>query len=412
MFREQLIKNEKLDSTMCSCPLKGVNIVRVSTVPIFFVEQLRYQIEKLGQAGANVTVISSDGSELELLGGLPKIRCVTIEIARPISLWLDLSALFRLFMFFRRENIQIAHSTTPKAGLIMALAAFFAGVPIRLHTFTGQPWVKMCGIKRWLARRSDRLIGYLNTRCYADGIGQRKFLLDQKLIDKDHLFVIGAGSLAGVDIQRFDPERFTLSDCTLTRQSLVIPKDVPVILFIGRITVDKGVRDLLQAFKMVKATINDAHLLFVGKFDVDSGVSGGEISRNEIERLPDTHIIGHSKCPERYIAIADILCLPSYREGFGTAVIEAAAMGVPTIGTNIYGLSDAVVHGETGLLVPPYNAQELAKAISLLLSDRALRDKMGKAAKLRLRTLFNADVISKLVINEYVTLLKSKYVLR
>lgn len=385
----------------------GIRIARISTVPFFVVTQLKHQIKALASAGAIVTVISSEGPELSSLEGLPGIRHAAVDMPRSISPWRDMLALFKLIILFRVERIQIVHSTTPKAGLLTALAAFFARVPVRLHTFTGQPWVNMRGLKRWLARSSDWLVGKLNTRCYADSASQRLFLIEQKLIGGDDLEVIGAGSLAGVDVRRFDSERFSASEQDALRRSLDIPDDSRVLLFVGRINVDKGVRELLQAFLRLKQIQIDAHLVFVGQFDADSGVSGG-ISRDEIEQMPDTHIIGYTDCPEEYMAIADVLCLPSYREGFGTVVIEAAAMGVPTVGTNIYGLSDAVVDGETGVLVAPRNSEALFEAIANMLKDEVLRRRMSKAAKQRARTIFDADIISSLMVKEYVRLINDE----
>lgn len=394
-----------------SAALSGIRIARVSTVPFFVVTQLKHQIETLGKLGANVTVVSSDGPDLARLNDLTGVSCAVIDIPRSISVWRDVLALFRLFLFFKRHHIQIAHSTTPKAGLLTALAAFLAGVPVRLHTFTGQPWVNMRGVKRWVLRGSDELIGKLSTCCYADSASQRKFLIDEQILDSGRLSVIGAGSLAGVDLRRFDRNRFSSDDCASIRKSLGISDGAPVLLFVGRITVDKGVRELLQAFELLKAAESDAHLVIVGQFDTDSGMPG-VVSQDQIERLRDTHVVGYSDCPEAYLAIADILCLPSYREGFGTVVIEAAAMGVPTVGTNIYGLSDAVVHGETGFLVPLHNAEELANAISRLLDDAPLLTRMGEAARGRARALFDAEMVNKQVAEEYCSLLKKKRILK
>lgn len=360
----------------------------------------------LGVRGAKVTVISNGGSELSLLGNLPGIRCVPIEIPRSISPWRDFLALIRIFLLLRRERIQIAHSTTPKAGLLTSLAAFLACVPIRLHTFTGQPWVNMRGPKRWLAWSSDWLIGILNTRCYADSPSQKDFLIEQKIVNGRKVAVIGAGSVAGVDIERFNRERFSQEQCDDLRDSLQIPHGVPVLLFLGRITVDKGVRELIQSFCAMKASGIKAHLLLVGPIDVASGVSGA-LSARDIERVADTHWVDYTNIPEAYLAIADVLCLPSYREGFGTVVIEAAAMGVPTVGTNIYGLTDAVVHGETGLLVEPRNIEELSQALERLLADKQLRISMGAAAMQRARRLFDARQVNKQVIDEYLALLEA-----
>jgi glycosyltransferase involved in cell wall biosynthesis len=188
---------------------------------------------------------------------------------------------------------------------------------------------------------------------------------------------------------------------------LGIAQGAPVLLFVGRITVDKGVHELLQAYSAIKAAGSDAHLVFVGRFDAESGVAGA-ISRDDIERISGTHIVGYTDCPEAYMAIADILCLPSYREGFGTVVIEAAAMGLPTVGTDIYGLSDAVVHGETGLLVPSRDAESLAGAISILLADGALRSRMSEEARHRARALFDAELVSNLLMQEYADLLQAR----
>jgi glycosyltransferase involved in cell wall biosynthesis len=387
--------------------LHNVRIVRVSTVPFFVITQLKNQITMLSQLGAKVSVVCSDGEKLNLIKEFKNVTCVNINIPRAISPWRDLLALFRLFFFLKCNLTHIVHSTTPKAGLLTALVAFMAGVPIRLHTFTGQPWVNMYGIKRWVARSSDRLIGVLNTRCYADSESQRQFLIENRIVNSKRLFVIGAGSIAGIDLKRFDRNRFSLDERVLIRKSLGIQDDAFVLIFVGRITADKGVRELLQAFEVLKANSINVHLILVGPFDMDGGVSVN-ISRVEIEKIPSTHFIGFSEIPERYLAISDVLCLPSYREGFGTVVIEAAAMGVPTVGSDIYGLSDAVVHGETGLLVPLRNVKELAKAIKQLLTDKLLHTEMAVAAKLRAHTLFDEDVVNAKISEEYCLLLQDK----
>jgi glycosyltransferase involved in cell wall biosynthesis len=293
--------------------------------------------------------------------------------------------------------------------LLSALAGFMAGVPVRLHTFTGQPWVNMYGIKRWVMRSSDKLIGILNTRCYADSESQRQFLIENRIVTCERIFVIGAGSLAGIDLKRFDRNRFSLDERGLIRKSLGIQDYAYVLIFVGRITVDKGIRELLQAFEILKANSINVHLILVGPFDIDGGVSEN-ISRVEIKNIPNLHLIGFSESPERYLAISDVLCLPSYREGFGTVVIEAAAMGVPTVGFDIYGLSDAVVPGETGLLVPLRNVKELANAIKQLLTDKLLHTEMAVAAKLRAHNLFDEDVVNVKIAEEYCFLLQDKLV--
>jgi glycosyltransferase involved in cell wall biosynthesis len=164
---------------------------------------------------------------------------------------------------------------------------------------------------------------------------------------------------------------------------------------------------LLNAFAKLKADGNRTHLIFVGPFDPDSG-AGGDVSPREINAIQDTHVVGYTECPESYMAIADILCLPSYREGFGTVVIEAAAMGVPTVGTDIYGLSDAIEDGKTGILVVPQDAESLRRGLEILLADKALRIMMGRSAKQRAEELFAAERVNAGVVEEYCRLLKDK----
>lgn len=387
--------------------LSGIRIARISTVPFFVVTQLKHQIAMLGQSGALVTVVTSAGAGMEVLRDMGGVRCEIIDIRRAISPGRDALALLRLFLFFRKNRTQIAHSTTPKAGLLTAIAAFLAGVPVRLHTFTGQPWVGMGGVKGRLARLSDVLVGRLNTRCYADSPSQRQFLIDHQILGADRLGVIGAGSLAGVDIHRFDRTRFSQADRASLRRSLGIPDAAPVLLFVGRITEEKGVRELLRAFGVLKLRFPQAHLILVGPADAESGVDGS-ISQEDITRLGDVHSVGYTDSPETYMAIADVLCLPSYREGFGTVVIEAAAMEVPTVGSDIYGLTDAVVHEETGLLVPPKSTEALVTALNRMLDSKSLRTCMGEAARRRAQALFDAEKVNLQIAQEYGALLHSK----
>ncbi len=388
---------------------RNMRIARISTVPYFMVSQLAGQIECLVRSGASVTVITSDGPELgKLREDVPSLHLIPVEIPRRISPAQDMKALRQLYAIFRREKFNIIHSTTPKAGLLSAIAGRLAGVPVRLHTFTGQPWVYLSGPMRWFARRSDWLIGKLNTRCYTDSASQRQFLIRQGIVSADRLFVIGAGSIAGVDLARFSAARFPDPERAALKRALGIPLEAAVLLFVGRITADKGINELNHAFRRLRESGHNAHLLLVGPFDSDLGSGDDGISRRDFDNVEDTHIVGYTECPEQYMAIADILCLPSYREGFGTVVIEAAAMGVPTVGTDIYGLTDAVVQGETGILVPPRDASALEHALQRLLEDNAQRLRMGQAARRRAQELFEAGQVNEKVIKEYGRLLEPR----
>jgi len=383
--------------------LDGVRIARVSTVPYFMVFQLKGQIEYLAQAGAKVVVVTSPGPELKKITA-DDVLVETIEIPRSIRPLRDLVALLRVLRCFRRYHFAIVHSTTPKAGLLCAVAGVLSRVPVRLHTFTGQPWVTLTGPVRRVARWADWLIGRFSTRCYADSESQREFLVAEGVVPASKIGVIGKGSLAGVDLQRFDPMRWSDTEKAALRRQLGLSKSGRVILFVGRITDDKGVRELLHAFDTLLHQGYDLDLLLVGPLDAELGGTSG-LDDEALANLCRVHHVGYTDCPERYMAISDFLCLPSYREGFGTVVIEAAAMGLPTLGTRIYGLSDAVEDGVTGMLVPPRDVESLAGAMREMLGDQARLARMGQAAQARCREHFDSAEVNALLAKEYARLL-------
>lgn len=388
--------------------LQAVPIGWVTSVPFFLVTQLKNQILRLARIGMQITVFTAPGPELDQMPWADSLRHVRVDIHRRPAPWCDLRALVKLTRLFRHQRLQIVHSTTPKAGLLTAVAGWLARVPVRLHTFTGQQWVTMSGPLRWISRWSDRVIGRLNTRVYADSPSQRQFLIDQGIVQSAKIGVIGAGSLAGVDTMRFNRDRFSEIRRADLRRKLGIGSEAVVITFIGRIARDKGVYELLQAMRSLRAEGLLCDLLLIGP--VDSALEGGRGSISstigeQLKLLPNVHAIGYTDTPEHYFAITDVLCLPSYREGFGTVVIEAAAMGLPTVGTRITGLSDAVVNDVTGLLVPPRDVAALAAALRRLVVDPVLRQRMGQAAHQRCLEQFDADMVNRKLAEEYARLL-------
>ena len=385
-----------------------MKIARIATIPFFLQNHLREQICATVAAGHEVTLVSSSGPEVSLLSTIPGVRFHVIEIPRKISPLRDLLALWQLFKLFRREHYDIVHSTTPKAGMLAAMAAYLARIPVRLHTFTGQVWMEKRGILRYLAKAGDRVTASLNTQCYADSFSQREFIIAEQVASPRQIRVLGAGSLAGVDLQRFNPDAWVTRKHSILAE-LGINPGTRVITFIGRLTRDKGIDELVMAFESLRNGGMECVLLLVGPQDTDWDTLSAAV-RHTIKNDSSIRCVGYSSEPERYLAITDIFCLPSYREGFGNVVIEAAAMGVATVGTDIYGLSDAVVNGETGMLVPPRDAAALAITLSALLADEKRRAQMGSAAKRRAEELFSANEVNGKVIEEYRHLLDGRKV--
>jgi glycosyltransferase involved in cell wall biosynthesis len=351
----------------------------------------------LAASGAAVTVIASHD---ELSSQLAEsTNYIPVNIERKIDPIKDLLSLMSLIKVFRNKKFNVVHSTTPKAGLLCAIAGFLSGTEVRLHTFTGQPWVTMGGAKKLILKFCDKIIGVLNTHCYADSISQKNFLVSSGVIKAEKISVLGSGSLAGINLERFDSSRYGVEELADLRSGLGIPEGGKILLFVGRVTPDKGIRELLSAFGEIVRADKSVFLILVGPFEADAEEIVASASTDHLSR--NLKIVGYSNEPEKYMALADLLCLPSYREGFGTVVIEAAAMGTPTVGTDIYGLSDAIVNGETGILVPVRDPVSLEQAIVSILSDARLLEVMGEAARVRAITEFSASTCSELLINEY-----------
>ncbi|HXH64743.1 MAG TPA: glycosyltransferase family 4 protein, partial [Mariprofundaceae bacterium] len=317
-----------------------------------------------------------------------RARVLPLSIARDIALFRDFRVLLQLWRIFRREQFDIVHSLTPKAGLLAMLAGRLAGIPVRIHIFTGQVWATRQGFSRWLLKLMDRILAASATHLLADSPSQRQFLIDQGVASADRIAVLGKGSISGVDVQRFAPDPQARTD---VRGSLGIADSDVVFLFLGRLNRDKGVLDLAQAFANIAGDQPHAQLLIVGPDEGGMASSMRTICRDFPDRI---HFVSYTDNPQRYMAAADVFCLPSYREGFGSVIIEAAATGIPAIGSEIYGITDAIERDCTGLLFPVGDIEELAKAMIHMLADPARRQAMGAEAMQRARRDFDAHRVA------------------
>lgn len=268
------------------------------------------------------------------------------------------------------------------------VAGWFSRTPLRIHWFTGQVWATRRGLARWSLRAVDRLVARLATRVLVDSHSQREFLISEGVIRSDHSMVLAHGSICGVNIDRFRPDDVARS---LIRQEFSIPNDSVVLLYLGRMIHDKGVLDLAEAFVRLAPRFPNLWLMLVGPDEQELGPCIREICRDFDGRLRQ---MGLTDTPERFMASADIFCLPSYREGFGSSVIEAAACGLPTVGTKIYGLVDAVEDGETGFLYPVGNIDSLMEKLVILAQYGEKRLSMGLNARSRAVDLFNEVYVS------------------
>lgn len=318
----------------------------------------------------------------------PRIRVIDLPIVRNISLLNDLRALLSLIAHFRAERYAAVHSMTPKAGLLAMVAARLTGIRLRHHTFTGQVWATRCGLSRALLKAFDRVIVQAASQVFADSPSQCRFLEAERVVDPGGISVLGPGSISGVDVERFRPDE---ENRRRLRQEQKTGDDVCVFLFVGRLTKDKGIFDLVQAIPVVVKTDPRVELWLVGpdeerlweRFKHDTTASGACL-----------RWLGQTSRPEDYMAAADVLVLPSYREGFGSVVIEAAACGIPTIAYRVDGVIDAVVDDQTGLLVAAGDVNALATAMLDLSRNTARRHQLGQTARRRAVTTFSSEAVT------------------
>jgi glycosyltransferase involved in cell wall biosynthesis len=367
----------------------------IATIPAVVHAFLRGHI----QASADkyeVTVICNSVDK-HLLDGL-NARLVLLPIERKPSPWRDAQVLFHLFILFRRERYDIVHSHMPKTALLGMLAAWLAGVPIRINTFHGEVWATRSGWRRGLLKLFDRLIGQLATDVLTVSPSQRDFLVKERVLRQGKAKVIGAGSVCGVDSQRFHPD---VEMRKTVRRDLGIAQDAKVILFVGRLNRDKGMLDLAESFDVIAKGNPNVVLLLVGSEEDVSYCNIQKVCSAELEQL---RYVSFTPKPELYMAAADIFCLPSYREGFGMSIIEAAACGVPSVASRIYGITDAIADGETGLLFPVGNVAALTESLQKLISDDVCRQQMGEAARKRVLELFSSEMNSREMLTLYENL--------
>jgi glycosyltransferase involved in cell wall biosynthesis len=316
------------------------------------------------------------------------VRVRHIDISRKIVPWQDLRALFQLRRCFREIRPATVHSLTPKAGLLAALAGYLAGVPLRFHTFTGQVWATRTGIGRSLLKSIDRLIALCAHRVFADSASQCRFLEEEGVVRRGGVTVLGKGSVAGVDLVRFCP---AIATRAALRAETGVADTVPVFLFVGRLVRDKGVFDLVEAFATLNARHGQWELWMVGPDEEALQASLQARSERLGARI---RWFGPTLTPERYMAAADVFVLPSYREGFGSVIIEAAACGIPTVAYLIEGVVDAIVEGETGYLVEKGNIPELVEKMEYLGRHKSFAVDMGRAAKARATDEFSSSTIT------------------
>ncbi len=359
------------------------------------------RLRVLSQAGFRVLLVSGSDELLDRTAARAGVERIAIPMRRSIAPLADLVALLRLWWLLGSRRPILVEFSTPKAGLLGTLAAKLRGVPRRVYLLRGLKLERSTGIKRRILLAAERVACACAQVVLCNSESLRAQALALRLAPANKLLLLGKGSSNGVDVERFCPGPGNV------REKFGIPRDVPVVGFVGRLTRDKGLPELIRAFDQILLAEPNARLLLVGWFDTAEDALDHEL-RTRILRHPHIHCTGFASETAPYYRAMDVLVLPSWREGFPNAVLEAAATGIPAVTTETTGARDSVVPEVTGLLIPPGYPEAICEAVLKLLRDPERRRRMGEAARAWVVEHYSEDRVLGLTANYYLSLLKAE----
>ena len=333
-------------------------------------------------------IANFENQSTDFFNNLPLKEIKNISIARDIHLFQDLKALLELRSYLKKMRFDAVHTVTPKAGLLGILAARLSGVKNRIHIFTGQVWHTKKGVFRSLLMFLDRFIVWNATHILVDGESQRQFLIKNKIVSDYNSFVLGKGSISGVDVTRFLPNN---DEKKAIRNELGISEGDVVYMFLGRMNIDKGIRELAQAFEKLNIKYSNVKLLLVG----DDEENMIPYIKKTVTFLDNVIFYGITPSPEKLLQACDVYCLPSYREGFGTSIIEASLMEKPIICSDTYGLMGTIVENQTGLRHKTADVNSLFIQMEKLVQNNELRNNLGKEGRKYVMNNFDSKLISE-----------------
>lgn len=366
-----------------------------------------------------VVLLSSPGPEMEDAKEKFGVRTIEVAMERHISLIKDLTSLLKLIRIFKREKPDMVHSMTPKAGLLCMVAAWMTRMPVRIHTFTGLVWPTTKGVQRWVLKMTDRITCFCATHVIPEGQGVLNDLKAGGITNKE-MKVLGYGNVKGIDMTRFSHRPEIIEKAKAIRKD-----DVFTFLFVGRIVKDKGINELVEAYIRLKDKCRNVRLILVGSFE-ESLDPISPTAKEQIEKTPDIIVAGEQSGDDliAYYAAADCFVFPSYREGFPNTVIEAGAMELPCIVTDINGSREIItgvplqlppVDGDNevmnapvsvsvkqnGIIIPSKDVEALYEAMKRMVTDKEMRGGMVKNARPMIESRFEQGFVRKCLYEFY-----------
>ena len=367
-------------------------ILRTVTVPqsINFFKEV---IQRMAKDGYEIVVVTSPGVELDKFRAeCPQFKVIELPMERHISLWKDALSLLRMIWVLLKERPFIIHSMTPKAGLLTMVAGWLTRVPLRIHTFTGLVWPTAVGTKRKVLMLTDKILCACATHVIPEGQGVLDDL-KRNGVCKKQMKVLGYGNVKGVDMELFNPNRFVRKR---------VEPDTFVFLFVGRIVGDKGVNELVEAFVKLNEKHPHTRLWLVGTYEEQLDPVT-DITRSRIETCGAIKFLGPKYADDlrQMYVEADCFVMPSYREGFPNTVLEAGAIGLPSVVTDINGSREIIMDGVNGLIVPSKDAEALYSAMERIFTDNKVREEMASNSRPLIYSRFEKSFVQGCQIEFY-----------
>ena len=377
-------------------------LIRITTVPIS-IEKLLENQPKYFSKFFDITIVSSDKSELEKLGKKQGVKTFCLPLTRKITPFKDIIAIFKLYFFLKRENPKIVHSHTPKAGFVGMTASFFAGVPIRMHTVAGLPLMERKFIKKKVLIFIEKLTYLFATNVYSNSKKLMEFILSKKFCSKRKIKTLANGSSNGIDTKYFS-DNISLIIKNKLLDTLKILKNDFVFCYVGRVVKDKGINELVSAFNELNLKNKNCKLIIVGKIENEkdpiSKSTMGIIKKNK-----NILLTGFKNDVRPYLSIGNCFVFPSYREGFPNVLMQAGAMDLPCIATNINGCNEIIQDNINGFLIPPKNIDALVKSMQKIM-DKKLIIKLSKNCRIMVKEKYDQKYFWKKLLIEYNNLVK------
>lgn len=380
-------------------------LIRITTAPMALKYLLKGQMSFMSKNGFDVITISADGQELNDVIESEKCKHFIVPFTRKITIIKDLYATYKLYRILIREKPDIVHTHTPKAGIVGMLASYFARVPARLHTVAGLPLVETTGFKRFILNYVEQLTYRCSTMVYPNSFGLKEIILKNRFTTKNKLKIIGNGSSNGIDISYFDPELFFSLENNTLKSELGVESNDFVFIFVGRVVSDKGINELVEAFDRFCILEQDIKLLIVGPLEdeLDPLNKQTKLLINNNDKII---LAGYQNDVRPYFAISDSLVFPSYREGFPNVVMQAGAMGLPSIVSDINGCNEIIVNNINGLIIGVKSVQTIYDAMIKITSDKYLFNKLRLNSRDSIKIKYEREAFWGMLLNEYEDLIK------